>query len=125
LLLEIANPTDPWRLELDLPNRKYGHLAAAVKEHGQPLPVRFSLASAPGKQFIGTIASIDEATSVNAQQLHVIRIWVDVDASSLGDLKHPGSAVQAKIDCGKRSLGFVWLHEIWEFVQYKVLFHVW
>ena len=125
LLLEIANPDDPWRLELDLPNRKYGHLAAAVKEHGQPLPVRFSLASAPGKQFIGTIASIDEATSVNAQQLHVIRIWVDVDASSLGDLKHPGSAVQAKIDCGKRSLGFVWLHEIWEFVQYKVLFHVW
>ena len=125
LLLEIANPTDPWRLELDLPNRKYGHLAAAVNEIGQELPVKFSLASAPGKQFTGTIASIDEATSINSQQLHVIRIWVDVDGSSLGDLKHPGSAVQAKIECGKRSLGFVWLHEIWEFVQYKVLFHVW
>ncbi|MGB7347436.1 MAG: HlyD family efflux transporter periplasmic adaptor subunit [Pirellulaceae bacterium] len=125
LLLEIADPKGDWRLQLDLPDRKYGHIIGAKNQHGDDLAATFSLASAPGKTFVGRVAAIDQATSVNSEHLHVVRLWVDVDETALAELKHAGASVQAKIDCGKRSLGFVWLHEIWEFVQYKVLFHVW
>jgi hypothetical protein len=34
----------------------------------------------------------------------------------------PGATVTAKIHCGRRSLGYVWLHELWETIQSRVLF---
>ena len=33
-----------------------------------------------------------------------------------------GAEVSAKIDCGRRSLGYVWFHDVLEFIQTKILF---
>jgi hypothetical protein len=36
----------------------------------------------------------------------------------------PGATVVARIHCGRRALGYVWLHEVWEFIQSRVLFRL-
>ncbi len=35
-----------------------------------------------------------------------------------------GAGVSAKIDCGRRSLGYSWFHDVIEFIQSKVLFRL-
>jgi hypothetical protein len=32
----------------------------------------------------------------------------------------PGATVVARIHCGRRSLGFVWLHEFWEAIRLRL-----
>ena len=38
---------------------------------------------------------------------------VAIDKSKVSELRH-GAAIIAKIDCGRRSLGYVWCHELLE-----------
>ena len=123
-LLEIANTSGQWELELNLPDRKVGHLIQAIDQNEQPLSVVFTLASEPGKRLTGEVREVAQATSVNADRMHFVRVKVDIDEADIADLKHAGSTVSAKINCGERSLGYVWLHDAWEFIQYRVLFHV-
>jgi hypothetical protein len=34
----------------------------------------------------------------------------------------PGAAVNAKINCGKRAIGYVWFHDAIEYLQSRVIF---
>ncbi len=36
----------------------------------------------------------------------------------------PGATVTAKVYCGRRSLGYVWFHDLLAFVQSRILFRV-
>ena len=36
----------------------------------------------------------------------------------------PGASVTAKVHCGRRSIGYVWLHDLFEWFQSRVLFHI-
>ena len=125
LLLEVADTAGQWQLELDLQDRKVGHLMRAVEASDEPLKVRFSLASEPGKRFVGTVREIEGATSVNDERLHMVRVHVDVNEQEIADIMHAGGVVNAKISCGDRSLGFVWLHDVWAFLQYRAFFYLW
>jgi hypothetical protein len=33
-----------------------------------------------------------------------------------------GADVKAKIHCGRAPIGYVWFHELWEFIQSRILF---
>jgi hypothetical protein len=33
--------------------------------------------------------------------------------------------VTARIACGKRSLGYVWFHDVLSFIQTQILFRLW
>ena len=123
LLLEVADTDGPWELTLELPDRKAGHLLAA-NNGDEPLQVRFTMASDPTKEFEGLVDDVARSTSVSGDSLHVVRIKADVESNDFGELKQTGSTVSAKIHCGKRRLGFVWLHDAWEFLQYRVLFRL-
>ena len=39
-----------------------------------------------------------------------------------GDYLRPGADVMAKIYCGRRSLGYVWFHDVINFIHSRVLF---
>jgi hypothetical protein len=45
---------------------------------------------------------------------------VAFDKSQLNDSEQrevrPGITAQAEIECGRRSLGYVWLHDVWDTV---------
>jgi hypothetical protein len=49
-----------------------------------------------------------------------VLVRVALDTSELtdavqGDLR-PGLSARAQIECGRRSIGYVWLHDVWDTV---------
>jgi hypothetical protein len=61
------------------------------------------------------------AAETDEQNQATVLVTVRVDPSRLPVLR-PGATVVAKIDCGRRALGFVWFHDLIEFVQTRLLF---
>lgn len=107
-LLEVAGG-DRWRIELEAPDHRSGHLLRARAE-GEPLVVEYVVRSAPAYTHRGTVGSIAEATLAGADGLPVVRVVVTPEAASAANPR-TGLGVSAKIDCGEYSLGYVWLHE--------------
>ena len=50
-----------------------------------------------------------------------IHVQVAVDEAELLAAR-PGMSAELRIACGKRSLGYVWLHDVWETVYSWLVF---
>lgn len=124
LLLEVADVNGPWELELKLPDKRIGHVLRAQQESGEELPVTFVLAANPNLSWNGKIISVSKITQDDSVDGQTIRVEVAFDQSAL-DIKQVRSGVMAKIHCGYQPIGYVWLHDIFEFFQSKVFFRLW
>lgn len=121
-LMEVADLSGSWQLELNLPDRKIGHVTQALKKNdGQPLDVEFILAAKPGETLKGKLVEIGKATEMLPEQGQHLKLKVAIEDQVL-DIKQLRSGVNAYIDCGECSLGYSWFHPVLEFVQTKVLF---
>lgn len=122
-LMTIVDPGTEWLVELEVPERRSMHLLAAIKEAKEELTVMFTLSSHPGKQFQGKLTKVDQRLDVHSDNGNTLRVIVSFDKNSIPpELLRDGTRVTAKIDAGTRSLGYVWLHELFETVQSSVLF---
>lgn len=127
-LLEVADVSGPWQLRLQLPDRRVGHLLTALDsaaDEDAKLKVTYQLAGEPGKTFTGHVREYSRAAEITADRQQVVTVIVDVDEKDIADYLQADGGVSAKIYCGTQPLGYVWLHDIYEFVQAKVLFSIW
>ena len=55
----------------------------------------------------------------------LIKVEIDTDKlkAELGQMR-PGATVRARVRCGKRSIGYVWLHDAIAYVQSRILFRL-
>ncbi len=113
-LLEVAGG-ERWRIELEAPDHRSGHLLNANRE-GKPLAVEYVVRSAPEMTHLGTVEFVAEATHAGAEGVPFVRVVVDPATPSAANPR-TGLGVSAKIDCGEHSLGYVWLHEAIAAVQ--------
>ena len=122
-LFEVAQIDGPWQIELRIPERVVRHVLFAQQKSAnkQPLTVRYLFLSVPGGQYSGTLESVELATQLDEFQQLSTAAFVAVDASEI-ESPHPGMEVLARINCGSRSIGFVWFREVIEFVQSRLLF---
>jgi len=121
-LMEVADLSGSWQLELNLPDRKIGHVIQAFKKNdGEPLDVEFILAARPGETLKGKLIEIGKSTEMLPEQGQYLKLKVAIEDQTL-DIKQLRSGVNAYIDCGKCSLGYSWFHPVLEFLQTKVLF---
>jgi hypothetical protein len=120
-LLTVADLDGPWILELRLPDHRAGHLLDAQKARGRDLAVSFILATDPNTRYRGRIDDVARTTELDESETPSLIVRVRFAENQIGLLR-PGATVIAKIHCGRRSLGFVWFHELIEFVQSRVLF---
>ena len=60
---------------------------------------------------------------VRGEEGNTVLIKVAVNKDELPQLR-PGASVVAKLHCGRESIGYVWFHDLIEFVQAKVLFRL-
>lgn len=137
-LIEIMKVDGPWRLELDAPEYRMGHLQKAViakggsaATPGQPalrqklteaeqLTVDYIAATDVGNRKQGKLSEI--ATRSNESQKEgstIVELYVDINADDLPG-RRIGAEVTAKVHCGKRSLGYVLFGDVWEFILRKV-----
>jgi multidrug efflux pump subunit AcrA (membrane-fusion protein) len=115
-LLSVANIDGPWDLELRVPDDRAGYVLTARAELGAELPVRFTLTADPAHAVTGVLANFAVATELDAQQESTVAAMVEFDRQAVGGLR-PGATAVAKIYCGRRSLGFVWFHDLFNYLR--------
>jgi len=128
-LLEVADKTGPWELEINLPDDRLGHVNRAYAEaaaSGKPLEVDYVLATDPGTRHHGTVREIHEQAEARGEEGNTVLVRITIDPSrhekeELG----AGASVTAMINCGKRPLGYVWFHDLLAFVESQILFRLW
>ncbi|MGB7325617.1 MAG: efflux RND transporter periplasmic adaptor subunit [Rubripirellula sp.] len=123
-LLTVADTAGPWMLQLQMPDRRMGHLLAARSELGDQLPVEFVLATEPDKRYFGKLSTVARSTTQAADTGQSVLVTVAIDADQIDTLR-PGAVATAKVFAGRKSIGFVWLHDVFEFIQSKILFRIW
>ncbi|MEX0613456.1 MAG: HlyD family efflux transporter periplasmic adaptor subunit [Pirellulales bacterium] len=126
-LLEVADPTSDWELELLMPESRMGHIAKAWKDSGGKLPVTFFLALNPKEKLEGQVQEIHRSAEVRGEDGNTVLVRVSFDQSRLREVVADpkiGATATAKIHCGRRAIGYVWLHDLIDFVRAKILFRL-
>jgi multidrug efflux pump subunit AcrA (membrane-fusion protein) len=122
VLVTVADLAADWQLELDVPDDRMGYVVAAQKELKADLPVKFRLSSEEQAEHTGKITEVCQTANVAADKAArpkpTIVTKVSFDTPKLmkavgGELR-PGVSARAQIACGRRPLGYVWLHDIWD-----------
>jgi multidrug efflux pump subunit AcrA (membrane-fusion protein) len=121
VLMEVADLEQNLVLEVELPEKREGHLDEYIAQQGlsnlDQLSVTYILATDPDEPMDATllIDSIAKRADANEEHGAVIKMRVNPDQATLRNLQpRPGAKVIAKIYCGRRSSGFVFFHEIYE-----------
>jgi biotin carboxyl carrier protein len=126
-LLEIADPTKEWELEVLMPEKRMGHVAEAHKGASAKLPVTFFLATNPAEQLQGEVDEEELSAEVRGDSGNTVLVHVSFDQDKLRKvIAEPkiGASATAKIHCGKRAIGYVWFHDLVDFVRSKILFRI-
>jgi hypothetical protein len=112
-----------WQVELRMPDSRMGHIARARNALRPDLPVSYILATAPGSKHKGSVREVELHANPEKEEGNVVIIRVDIDKDDIAKAdRQAGAAVSGKVYCGRRSLGYVWFHDLFEFIQAKLLF---
>lgn len=118
LLLEIMDDTGPWKLQLDVEEKRMGHILRAAEKKGNiDLPVEFILATSNEHTYDGKIFEIATRANPSEESGSIVEIDATFDKSKLHeetDQLRIGAEVSAKIECGERSLFYVLFGDVVE-----------
>jgi multidrug efflux pump subunit AcrA (membrane-fusion protein) len=135
-LMEVADPGSDWELEVYLPEAKMGHVVEYYqeireKDPNAQLEVSFILATHSAEHLNGKVEEIDTSAEVQGDKGNAVRMVVSFPQDDLKRLvKDPanelkvGADAKAKVMCGQRAVGYVLLHDLFEFIQSRVLFRL-
>jgi multidrug efflux pump subunit AcrA (membrane-fusion protein) len=116
VLFTVADLKSGWQLDAMVPQDRIGHVIAA-EQSKEPLSVRFRLAGDNDHTYHGTVREVAETAVLDAKQiadqLPEVRVEISVDEQSLPAAR-PDMQARVRINCGRRSLGYVWLHDAWD-----------
>jgi hypothetical protein len=119
--MTVVDPNGDWELELYMPEKRMGHLATALADAEQDVKVLFTLASHPGREFEGRVTELHRVAEVRGEEGNTVLVRVAIDRSTLPDLRSE-TTVTAKVQCGRRPIGYVVFHELFETLHTKILF---
>ena len=130
VLMEIADPTGDWVLEVEMPEKRMGHISEAIRDRDDGrLPVEFILATNTEKTFQGwlTKENISASAEVKGDSGNTVLLTVEFDQEefdrAITDPK-VGSEVKAKVACGQSSIAYAYLHDLVDFIRAKILFRL-
>ncbi|MDA1013743.1 MAG: HlyD family efflux transporter periplasmic adaptor subunit [Planctomycetota bacterium] len=124
LLLEIMDDSGDWRLEVEVEEQRMGHLRRAqIAQKNDSLPVEFILATDSESTYSGVLGELSTRASTSQNEnKNVMQVFVTINRDDLPETRI-GAEVRTKINCGKRSLGYVLFGDVVEFLQKR--FIVW
>lgn len=133
-LMEIADPTSDWELEIQVPEAKMGHIVERLKtiqadDPNAKLEVSFILETHSNERLTGQVHRIDTNAEIHGEDGNTVKMVVKFDQQELkrivadpaNELK-VGADIKAKVLCGKKPIGYVWFSDLFEFVQSRILF---
>ena len=130
VVLSVAQPEKQWELELEVPDDRIGFIAEreaelAHKDPPETIGVTYILATSPEKKMEGTVKEIQETAEVRDDQSNTFLVLVDINRDSIDPNQlRMGTSVTAKLACGQHSIGFVLFHDMYAWIQTKILFRL-
>ncbi|MEX2317409.1 MAG: HlyD family efflux transporter periplasmic adaptor subunit [Pirellulales bacterium] len=130
ILMEVVDPKSDWELEVFMPESRMGHVQKQIDEAaktGTDPEVTFFLAVNTRQQFTGRLKSIDLSADARGEKGNTVKLLVAFDQQALRDaIDNPkvNSTAIAKVHCGKRAIGYVYLHDLIDFIRAKILFRL-
>jgi len=137
VLMTVADPNSSWELEILMPDADMGHVlrerderrqqveAGELDEEDRDVPVTYILATDPGTSFTGRIIEIQSSAEVHNESGNTVLIRVKMEDPQPDERQlRPGATVTAKVYCGRSSIGYVWFHDLIDFVRTNVLFRL-
>jgi multidrug efflux pump subunit AcrA (membrane-fusion protein) len=124
-LLGLGNVAGSWVIELRVPDDEIGYVLsahAAASQEGRALPVSILLPADTSVTYEGEVERIALRSQTNEADEEPVVLVTVRSADGAIEAPRPGASVVGKIDCGRRSLGFVWLHDAWNSIRRRVLF---
>ena len=130
-LLTIANPKGIWLLEMKIPDRQIQQVQQQLKQHSKQhkerIRLTFILATEPDQTYTlekeATEFHLSTTTETDISGEAFVRLTVEVNHELIPqEALRPGATILPKLHCGKRSLGYVWFHDLIHVIKTKVLF---
>lgn len=122
VLMIVADSNGPWQLELEVPDKDAGHVIAAQDKSGAAdLAVTYLVATDPRTQHAAVVDRVAWSIERSPDGEPALRVAARIEEDVLPNSR-PGSTVIAKIYCGRRSLAFVWLHDVYYAIKTRLLF---
>lgn len=122
-LMQLANDSGGYRINLDVASDNFGYLAAIDPTSDNRVSntnATFRLRSKPSVSLSGEISEVGKTVFYNEQGRGVIPVTVAVDAFNDGEESegiHLGAPVVGHLSLGKRSLGFVLFRPLIESIR--------
>lgn len=122
ILLTVVDSSGDWELEVRLPERRLGHIAEARRLLQPDLGVTYVTASDPYSKYQARLEDVRLTADVeDAEEGNVVMLKAKPEGKRM-DAPVPGGEVRAKVHCGRRALGYVLFHDIYEFYKTQIAF---
>ena len=110
-LFEVSNPASGWQLELRVEESDIRHVQQVCQRDGSMPSVSYCLETSADVIRETTLTTLAASAAVESTgQVSTLATAV-LSAGEFPD-QRPGAGVIARIDCGKRSVGFVWFRRV-------------
>ncbi|TWT39367.1 efflux RND transporter periplasmic adaptor subunit [Blastopirellula retiformator] len=119
-LLKVAEVDGPWVLQLEAADRRTKHILDAQAISDEPLAITFHLVSEPGVKHPAVLIEVSQVIDVGSETDEPAALLTASFDKSEVDFLRPGVSVSGRVDCGTRSLAYVWTHELWEAVRRRL-----
>ncbi|MCC9605725.1 biotin/lipoyl-binding protein [Blastopirellula sp. JC732] len=119
-LLKVAEVDGPWVLKLEAADRRTKHILDAQAATKQELPITFHLVSEPGVKHQAKLTEVSQVIDVGSETDEPAALLTASFDKTEIDFLRPGVSVSGRVDCGTRSLAYVWTHELWEAVRRRL-----
>jgi multidrug efflux pump subunit AcrA (membrane-fusion protein) len=120
-LITIGASSGPWIVQIRVPDTEVGPVRRARQKLKPDLDVEFLLASDPGKTYRGRVRDVALSTESDDRSTGFVRVIVEFDRGQIDHLR-PGATAIPRIHCGRKPLGYVWLHDLIDAVRTRLLF---
>jgi multidrug efflux pump subunit AcrA (membrane-fusion protein) len=120
-LMTVADLEGPWELELQIDDDQAGHVLAAWEDTDGGLTVSYLVTGQPGVRYQGKLREVGSSTVIDDGGRAVVPAYA-VLGNTVPSEARPAATVIAKINCGRRPIGFVWFRALLEAIQSRVLF---
>lgn len=123
VLMTVVDPTKEWVLEIRMPEKRIQHIQNALEANpdSQDLEVTYIMASDPGRQLTGRVTEIQQIAQPDQDEGQIVKLKVAINKEDIPHLR-AGATATAKVHCGTAPLGYTWFHELFEFIESRVLF---
>jgi hypothetical protein len=102
-----------------MPEKRMGFINEARHDLGDDLVVSYVSQTDPSTSFEGHVTKIEYRANVEGEEGNVVMIRVAINKDDIGNPR-PGAEVTAKVKCGKKPIGYVWLHDLIAWIELQL-----